>query len=61
MFDWVQYAMIESPVAGYDPVRALIDSDVMTKVMTDFTTDPKAILDAAVTKSNQILAENAPK
>jgi multiple sugar transport system substrate-binding protein/sn-glycerol 3-phosphate transport system substrate-binding protein len=61
MFDWLQYAEIESPVAGYDPVRALIDTDVMSKAMTNFTTDPKALLDAAVTKANQILKENAPK
>ena len=61
MFDWFQYAMIESPVAGYDPVRALIDKEVMSKVITDPKADPKALLDAAVTKSNQILQENAPK
>ncbi len=61
MFDWLQYALIESPVAGYDPVRALIDTDVMSKVMTDSTSDPKALLDAAVTKANGILKENAPK
>ena len=61
MFDWLQYALIESPVAGYDPVRAAIDTDVMSKVMTDFTSDPKKLLDDAVTKSNGILKENAPK
>jgi ABC-type glycerol-3-phosphate transport system substrate-binding protein len=61
MFDWFQYAMIESPVAGYDPVRSLIDSDIMTKVITDFSVDPKSLLDAGVTKANQILKENAPK
>ena len=37
MFDWFQYALIESPVAGYDPVRALIDTDVMTRFISDFT------------------------
>lgn len=61
MFDWFQYAMVESPVAGYDPVRKLIDTDVMTPVITDFTVDPKKLLDAAVAKSNQILKDNAPK
>ena len=61
MFDWAQYSKIESPVAGYDPVRTLIDTQVMTKVMTDFTTDPKQILDDVVKQSNQILAQNAPK
>ncbi len=60
LFDWAQYAMIESPVAGYDPVRTMIDNDVMTKVITDWTVDPKTLLDAAVTKANQILKDNAP-
>jgi hypothetical protein len=61
MFDWAQYSKIESPVAGYDPVRDLIDKEVMTRVMTDSETDPKKILDDTVAKANQILAENAPK
>jgi ABC-type glycerol-3-phosphate transport system substrate-binding protein len=61
MFDWAQYAKIESPVAGYDPVRDLIDKQVMTRVITDADTDPKTILDQAVAQANQILAENAPK
>ncbi len=61
MFDWAKYAMIESPVAGYDPVRALIDTDVMSKVLTDPKADVKALLDAAVKKSNDVLKENAPK
>lgn len=62
MFDWFQYAMIESPVAGYDPVRALIDKDVITKIIQDPKgTDPKALLDAAIKKSNDVLKENAPK
>jgi hypothetical protein len=61
MFDWFQYAMIESPVAGYDPVRSLIDKDVMSKVITDASVDPKKLLDEAVAKSNQLLKENAPK
>jgi hypothetical protein len=61
MFDWAQSSKIESPVAGYDPVRDLIDKEVMTRVMTDSETDPKKILDDTVAKANQILAENAPK
>ena len=61
MFDWAQYSKIESPVAGYDPVRDLIDKQVMTRVMTDSETDPKKILDDAVAQANQILAENEPK
>ncbi len=61
MFDWAQYAMIESPVAGYDPVRTLIDTDVMSKVLTDPKVDVKKLLDDAVTKSNAVLKENAPK
>lgn len=61
MFDWAQYSMVESPVAGYDPVRALIDTDVLSKVLADPKADVKALLDAAVKKSNDILKENAPK
>lgn len=60
MFDWAQYSKVESPVAGYDPVRDLIDKQVMTRVMTDFDTDPKSILDEVVASSNKILADNAP-
>ncbi|MDQ6670559.1 MAG: extracellular solute-binding protein [Chloroflexota bacterium] len=60
LFDFAQYSKIESPVAGYDPVRELIDKQVMTRVMTDSTTDPKAILDEAVTSANKILTDNAP-
>jgi len=61
MLEWTQYAMIESPVAGYDPVRDLIDKDVMTPVLTDASVDPKKLVDAAVEKANKILKENAPK
>jgi ABC-type glycerol-3-phosphate transport system substrate-binding protein len=61
MFDWAQYSKIESPVAGYDPVRDVIDKQVMTRVMTDSEADPKKLLDDAVSQANQILAENAPK
>jgi hypothetical protein len=58
--------MIESPVAGYDPVRTLIDTDIMSKVIANpkayLDTKPiKDLLDAAVKKSNDVLNENAPK
>ncbi|MGE3269853.1 MAG: extracellular solute-binding protein, partial [Chloroflexota bacterium] len=61
MFDWFQYAMVESPVAGYDPVRDLIDKEVATKAATDPNADPKKLVDDAVAKANTILKENAPK
>ncbi len=61
LFDWTQYSMIESPVAGYDPVRALIDTDLMSKVITNPKADVKALLEAAVAKANAVLKENAPK
>ena len=61
IFDWVQYSMIESPVAGYDPVRDNIDKKVMTVVLTDFNVDVKKLLDDAVAEANKILKENAPK
>ncbi len=61
MFDWTQYAMIEAPVAGYDPVRTLIDTDVISVLITDPKADPKALLDKAADKANAILKENAPK
>jgi multiple sugar transport system substrate-binding protein len=61
MFDWFQYSMVESPVAGYDPVRDLIDKSLMSRVITDATVDPKSILDDAVNQANAILKENAPR
>src|SRR6185369_7861008 len=61
MFDWFQYAMVESTVAGYDPVRDIIDKEVMTASTTNTTADPKKVVDDAVTKANAILKENAPK
>ncbi len=56
-----QYAMVESPVAGYDPVRDLIDKNLMSRVVTDAAVDPKSILDDVVNQSNAILKENAPR
>lgn len=61
MFDWTQYAMIESPVAGYDPVRSLIDKDLMSVVITDPKADVKALLKTTIDKANATLLENAPK
>ena len=61
MFDWFQYAMVEATVAGYDPVRDIIDKEVTTKAATDASADPKKLVEDAVTKANGILKENAPK
>ncbi len=61
MFDWAQYSVVESPVAGYDPVRASIDKDVITQVIQNPKADVKKLLDDAVVKANQVLKENAPK
>jgi ABC-type glycerol-3-phosphate transport system substrate-binding protein len=61
MFDWIQYGMVEATVAGYDPVRDIIDKEVMTKAATDASADPKKLVDDAVKKANDILKENAPK
>ena len=61
MFDWFQYAQIESPIAGYDPVRAIIEKNVLSKVITDPNADVKKVLDDAVTEANKIFKENAPK
>ena len=61
MFEWFQYAKVESPVAGYDPVRDLIDKEIATKAATDPNADPKKLADDGVAKANVILKENAPK
>jgi multiple sugar transport system substrate-binding protein len=61
MFEWFQYAKVESPVAGYDPVRDLIDKEIATKAATDPNADPKKLVDDGVAKANVILKENAPK
>ncbi len=60
MFDWIQYAMIESPVAGYDPVRTLIDAEMASVLVTNSTIDVKTLVDGIVVKANAILKENAP-
>jgi len=61
MFDWIPFGMVEATVAGYDPVRDIIDKEVATKAATDASADPKKLVDDAVKKSNDILKENAPK
>lgn len=61
MFDWAKYAMVEAPVAGYDPVRTLIDKDILSKALVDPKADAKKLLDDAVKKANEVLKENAPK
>lgn len=61
MFDWAQYSKIESPVAGYDPVRTLIDKDLMSIIIGDPKADVQALLKTVVEKANAILKENAPK
>jgi len=61
LFDWANAGMVESPVAGYDGVRALIDTDLISKVINDPNADVKALLDAAVVKADEILKENAPQ
>jgi multiple sugar transport system substrate-binding protein/sn-glycerol 3-phosphate transport system substrate-binding protein len=60
LYDAIQYGAVEAPVAGYDPVRALIQ-DVVTNVAIKGEGDPKAALDEAVAQADDILAENAPR
>lgn len=60
LFDWAQYSMIESPVAGYDAVRTQLDKDVVSRVMTEPDADLKQLLDDSVQQANQSIEENAP-
>jgi ABC-type glycerol-3-phosphate transport system substrate-binding protein len=60
LYDMAKYGAVEAPVAGYDPVRKII-SDLVVEVAVKGQGDPKAALDAAVAKANEILAENAPE
>ncbi|MCL4507227.1 MAG: extracellular solute-binding protein [Chloroflexi bacterium] len=60
LYKWIQYGAVEAPVAGYDPVRSLIQ-DMVTKVGVKGDGDPKAALDEAVKQANDLLAEFAPK
>jgi multiple sugar transport system substrate-binding protein/sn-glycerol 3-phosphate transport system substrate-binding protein len=60
MFDWVQYGKNEPNILGYDPVRALIDTDVMSVVISNPSADVPAVLNSAVNKANLILKQYAP-
>lgn len=60
LYDMAKYGAVEAPVAGYDPVRKII-SELVVEVAIKGQGDPKAKLDAAVAKANDILAENAPE
>jgi multiple sugar transport system substrate-binding protein/sn-glycerol 3-phosphate transport system substrate-binding protein len=60
LYDWIQYGAVESPVAGYDPVRTII-AETVINVAIKGEGEPKAALDEAVVKSNEILVEFAPK
>ncbi len=59
LYKWIQYGAVESPVAGYDPVRTLIQ-DMVEKVAVKGEGDPKTELDAAVQKADDLLKEYAP-
>jgi ABC-type glycerol-3-phosphate transport system substrate-binding protein len=61
LFDWIPYSMTESPAAGYDSVRGLIDRDILSKVIANPRADVKALLDAGVKRANEILKANAPQ
>ena len=56
----MNHAFVESPVAGYDPVRALIQ-DTVNKLAVKGEGDIQAELDAAVKQADELLQENAPK
>jgi ABC-type glycerol-3-phosphate transport system substrate-binding protein len=60
LYDQLQYAAVESPVAGYDPVRRLIVNMVNT-VAIQGQGDPQAALDETVAQANEVLKENAPE
>jgi ABC-type glycerol-3-phosphate transport system substrate-binding protein len=59
LYDLLQYGAVESPVAGYDPVRRLIVNMVNT-VAIQGQGDPKAALDETVAQANEVLKENVP-
>lgn len=60
IYKLAQYGQTEAPVAGYDPVRAEIENNLMAKAIWKSEGDLKAALDASVKKANGILAENTP-
>ena len=59
LYNQLQFGTVEAAVAGYDPVRKLMQ-DAMKKVVVTGEGDVKAELDAAVAKSDDLLKENAP-
>ncbi len=59
LYDMLSFAAIESPVAGYDPVRKLI-VNMVHDVAIDGNADPKQALDEAVAQANEVLKENVP-
>jgi len=59
LYNQFQYGTVEAAVAGYDPVRKLMQ-DFTNKVIVTGEGDVKAELDSAVEKANELLAENAP-
>jgi len=59
LYDMLQYGAVESPVAGYDPVRKLIVS-MVNDVAIKGNSDPQAALDEAVAQANEVLKENTP-
>lgn len=60
LYEWSKNGAVESPVAGYDPVRTDIN-DTVVNVVFKATGEPQAALDAAVKRGNDVLKENAPK
>ncbi|MCW1967410.1 MAG: extracellular solute-binding protein [Anaerolineae bacterium] len=60
MYKMVQFGQTEAPVAGYDPVRAEIENNIISKAIWKGEGDLKAMLDNSVKKANDILKENAP-
>lgn len=60
LYEWIQYGAVESPVAGYDPVRKLI-RDMVQTVAVQGEGDPAEALEAAVRQANELLAEYAPR
>lgn len=59
LYDLLRYGAVESPVAGYDPVRRLI-IDMVHDVAIDGNADPQAALDETVAQANEVLKENQP-
>ena len=59
LYDMLQYGAIESPVAGYDPVRRLI-VNMVNEVAIKGNGDPKAVLEEVVAQANEVLKENMP-